>query len=50
MVFILIFSYLAKTGKLKKQVSNFKAFQKKISLKVFRPEAAIILGIMHLGY
>jgi len=50
MVFILIFSYLAKTGKLQKQVSGFKAFKRRIGSKIFRPEAAVILGCSILIY
>lgn len=49
MVFILIFSYFAKTGKLKTQVSNFKAFQKRVGARFFRPEAAVILGCFILN-
>lgn len=39
---------MAKTGKLKKQVVNFKAFQKRIGARIFRPEAAIVMGCIIL--
>jgi len=49
MVFILIFSYLVRTGKLKKQLIFLKALPRKIGSGVFRPGAAIIPGLILLA-
>ncbi|MFC3363323.1 hypothetical protein ACFOG5_09080 [Pedobacter fastidiosus] len=50
MLVILLFSYLIRSGKLKRQVQLVKSFPKRIALKLYRPETAIISGIILTGY
>jgi len=49
MLIVLLFSYLVRSGKLKRASSFIKAAPKKISLKFYRPEAAILFGFIIAG-
>jgi hypothetical protein len=49
MLFVLLFSYLVRSGKLKRAGNFVKAAPKKIGLKFYRPETAILFGFIVAG-
>gem|GEM_PF-3259317 len=50
MLIVLLFSYLIRSGKLKRQTYLIKSLPKKMALKFYRPETAIISSIILTGY
>lgn len=48
MLFILVFSYLAKTGKIKRQVNFVKSLSKRFDYKFLNAKTAIIMGLIIL--
>ncbi len=50
MLFILAFSYLVRSGKLKKTTDFFKNIQGRIKFKIVKLELTILLGLLKLGY
>ncbi|WP_431294903.1 hypothetical protein [Pedobacter sp. P26] len=49
MLFALLFTYLVRSGKLKRMADYSKGIPKKISLKFYRPETAILFGVILAG-
>jgi len=49
MLIVLAFSYLVRSGKLKRTTEFFKNKQRKIKLKIAKLELAIISGLQILG-
>jgi hypothetical protein len=49
MLFALLFTYLVRSGKLKRLTDFSKGIPKKISLKFYRPETAILFGVIMVG-
>jgi len=49
MLFVLLFSYLIRSGKLKRAALFFKTVPRKIGLKFYRPETALIFGFIIAG-
>ena len=49
MLIVLAFSYLVRSGKLKRTTDFFKNRQRKIKLKIAKLELAIVSGLQILG-
>jgi hypothetical protein len=50
MLFIIAFSYLVRSGKLKRTTDFFKNTQRKVKLKIAKLELAILSGLQILRY
>jgi hypothetical protein len=50
MLIVLAFSYLVRSGKLKRTTDFFKNTQRKIKLKIVKLELPILAGVLILGY
>jgi hypothetical protein len=50
MLFVLAFSYLVRSGKLKRTADFFKNAPKKVKLKMVKLELAILSGLQILRY
>jgi len=50
MLFVIAFSYLVRSGKLKRTSDFLKNVQRKIKVKIIKLELGILSGLLILGY